>query len=443
MLLHSLKEVETDLTSYGSHDTPIGNLVTDAFRQKTGTNIAIQPGGSTAMPLYQGPFVPADLYRVNGYGFNTVNTLGFQLVTFDLTGAGLYAGLEFGLSEIELNDEYLLQVSGLEYTYDSNLPVGSRVTSVKVNGIPLDPNKTYSVTSSEFLTSFLNYLNIPYTNFKLLEGVTEFQVLMEYVAAIGSVIYPKAIGRIANVNSSEEKGMINGAGWFDSPKGAVFNNPNLEGKMFFAFNVHINKKQKLNGNVLFNFPKSPQLFTSSSIDWLTINNSTGQIRGSGKLNGKGNYGFLITAISNDKKFITHQDKIHIKIWDRANSDALVYDNFSEENIWGNINIIEKNKLSKETDKTANVLPKEFELSQNYPNPFNPSTTFQFQIPEQNHVTLKVYDILGNEVATIVNGQLPTGSYNYQWEASGFASGVYIYRLQAGNFVKTKKLVLMK
>ena len=99
---------------------------------------------------------------------------------------------------------------------------------------------------------------------------------------------------------------------------------------------------------------------------------------------------------------------------------------------------------KVTDAEENVYAQiHFELSQNYPNPFNPSTTFRFQIPVQNYVTLKVYDILGNEIATIVNEQLPTGSYKYQWNASCLASGVYIYRLQAGNYVNTKKLILMK
>ncbi len=436
-------DVETNLLVEGSHDTPIGNLVTDAFRWKTGAQLAIQGGGSTALPLYEGPFVPADIYMINGYGFNTITTLGFQIAKVELSGTGLIGGLEFGLSDIESSDEYLLQVSGLEYTYDSNLPVGGRVTSAKVNGVQVDPAANYTVALNEFAILFLNAIGIPYTVLEFYSGVTEFEVLSDYIQATGPVIYPKTIGRIANVNSLAVKESVKGAGWFDSPKGAIFNNPNVEGKLFFAFIANIDKKKRLNGNVLLTFPKSLKLFTSNSVDWLTINNSTGQIKGSGKINGKGDYGFLITAISNDKKLFTDKDKIHIKVWNKSNGDALVYDNFSEQNIWGNINLIEKNKLSKETEETTNALPTEFELNQNYPNPFNPTTTFQFQIPEQNFVTLKVYDIIGNEVTTVVNEQLSIGSYKYQWNASGFASGVYIYRLQAGNFVNTKKLILMK
>ena len=113
------QEEATDLLRLGAHDTPIGNLVADAFRNLTGTHIAIHAGGSTALPIWEGPFNLADIFRVNGYGFNTENTLGFQLVTFKMTGEALWMGLEFGLSEIEKNDEFFIQVSGLEYKYDA------------------------------------------------------------------------------------------------------------------------------------------------------------------------------------------------------------------------------------------------------------------------------------------------------------------------------------
>jgi hypothetical protein len=94
-------------------------------------------------------------------------------------------------------------------------------------------------------------------------------------------------------------------------------------------------------------------------------------------------------------------------------------------------------------------PREFSLSQNYPNPFNPTTTFEFQIaefPENGTgglVVLKVFDVLGKEVATIVNEELPTGMYSRQWKAVGLTSGVYFYQLRANSFVDTKKLILMK
>jgi hypothetical protein len=83
------------------------------------------------------------------------------------------------------------------------------------------------------------------------------------------------------------------------------------------------------------------------------------------------------------------------------------------------------------------------ISQNYPNPFNPTTTFSFSIPQSSIVNLTVFDLLGREVATIVNERLAPGSYTRQWDAIGLASGVYVYRLSAGGFVQTRKLLLIR
>jgi hypothetical protein len=87
--------------------------------------------------------------------------------------------------------------------------------------------------------------------------------------------------------------------------------------------------------------------------------------------------------------------------------------------------------------------KTFSLAQNYPNPFNPSTQIQFSVPKAGYVTLKVYDMLGREVATLINGQLVPSSYSITWNAANVASGVYLYKLDAGSYSATKKMVLMK
>ncbi len=90
-----------------------------------------------------------------------------------------------------------------------------------------------------------------------------------------------------------------------------------------------------------------------------------------------------------------------------------------------------------------VLPSEFILEQNYPNPFNPSTKISWQSPESSWQTITVYDVLGNEIATLVNGYRIAGNYEIQFDASRLASGIYIYKLQAGSFTNTKKMVLLK
>lgn len=89
------------------------------------------------------------------------------------------------------------------------------------------------------------------------------------------------------------------------------------------------------------------------------------------------------------------------------------------------------------------LPAGFELAQNYPNPFNPATNIGFRIAKAGFVSLKVYDVAGREVATLVAENLAAGSYQYTWDGSGFASGVYYYRLSVGAEVQTRKMLLVR
>jgi hypothetical protein len=95
------------------------------------------------------------------------------------------------------------------------------------------------------------------------------------------------------------------------------------------------------------------------------------------------------------------------------------------------------------EKIGTIIPREFTLSQNYPNPFNPTTKIMFALPKSSFTKLVIYDILGMEMATIVNNQLNAGTYEAEWNASKYPSGVYFYRLEAGSFVSTKKMILIK
>lgn len=88
-------------------------------------------------------------------------------------------------------------------------------------------------------------------------------------------------------------------------------------------------------------------------------------------------------------------------------------------------------------------PKSFSLLQNYPNPFNPSTTIKYELPAIAHVTLSIFDLLGREITTFSRYREAAGEHSYVWDASALPSGVYFYRLQAGSFQSTKKLILMK
>jgi hypothetical protein len=85
----------------------------------------------------------------------------------------------------------------------------------------------------------------------------------------------------------------------------------------------------------------------------------------------------------------------------------------------------------------------FWLSQCYPNPFNPRTTIRYEVPGATHVNLTVYDVLGREVSVLVNEKKPSGNYRVKFDGSSLASGVYFYRLQAGDLVATKRFLLLK
>jgi len=95
------------------------------------------------------------------------------------------------------------------------------------------------------------------------------------------------------------------------------------------------------------------------------------------------------------------------------------------------------------DRQSNVLPSKYVISQNYPNPFNPTTTINFSVPKTSFVTIKVYDVLGREVITLVNENKPVGNYIVQFNASKITSGIYFYRMESGSFSETKKLLLLK
>jgi len=115
---------------------------------------------------------------------------------------------------------------------------------------------------------------------------------------------------------------------------------------------------------------------------------------------------------------------------------------------GRIGIVADNELpppppENESSGPALAIPDRFVLEQNYPNPFNPTTILTFAIGRESLVSLKVYDVLGREIKTIVHGIQSAGSQSVTWDATDVPSGVYFYRLQAGEFVETKKMLLMR
>jgi hypothetical protein len=144
-------------------------------------------------------------------------------------------------------------------------------------------------------------------------------------------------------------------------------------------------------------------------------------------------------VSDPNHYLTHDEfTVDEEVWLTPDDVANGFDTVVEEAVaW-----IDTTTVGIE-EHISESIPSTYRLSQNYPNPFNPITTIKYQIPELSFITLKVYDVLGNEIKTLVNKEKPVGSYNIEFDATSLPSGIYFYQLQAGSFVETKKMVLLK
>lgn len=163
-----------------------------------------------------------------------------------------------------------------------------------------------------------------------------------------------------------------------------------------------------------------------------------------------NYGFEVQRLINGNDNSHWKDIGFVKGAGNSNSPKKYYFNDYVSDI--NISNLEYRLKQIDNDgnfKYSKVLtaplskPGSFSLSQNYPNPFNPATTINYQIPSITKVTLKIYDILGREVGTLVNEVKNPGKYAVQFNADKLSAGIYFYKFQAGNYAESKKMILVK
>jgi 5'-nucleotidase len=294
-------------------DTPMGNLVTDAMRQKGKTQLGFSAIGLINEKIYAGAIVGADVFRSFPYGFDPSTGLGLKLVKVSADGASLIGGLEAALSFLGVNEDYFPQMSGMTFKYDGSKPAGQRVilSSIRVNGKQFNPSAQYTMTVDEGLAGLLPMLGV---NATVLEAMPDYEyvVVKDYIHHLGVVAY-RPEGRIRDVS-------------------------------------------------------------------VKCRNE---------------------CFADDEVAVASESEV------------------------------------------APAAVKSFELGQNYPNPFNPTTMIRYGLPSSARANLTVFNSLGQVVKELVNENEEAGYHEVRFDGTGLASGVYFYRLQAGSFVETKKLTLVK
>ena len=268
-------------------------------------------------------------------------------------------------------------------------------------------------------------------------------------------------------------GFVTGGGWIDSPAGAYILDPLLTGKGTFGF---VSKYQRgatvPSGNTQFQFKAGNLNFHSTSYDWLVVSGARAQYKGTGRINGAGNYGFILTAVDGQRPGGGDVDKFRMKITDTT-SDLLVYDNMLDApdssdptTVLGGGSIVihtgggsgpttagtSQGENGGENRSASPVL--EYALSQNYPNPFGRSSSIAFSLPERSQVRLVVYDVAGRTVRTLADGEWEAGRHFATLErtsrdGSSLAAGIYFVRMNAQSlvsgrgFAQLRKLVVLR
>jgi 5'-nucleotidase / UDP-sugar diphosphatase len=388
-------------------DNPVGNLVADAFRGTTGTDIAIQPQGFISQQVWAGPVVGNDVFRAVPYGFDEASGLGLKLATFETSGMSLLAGLEFAVYYLPYAEDFFLHGSNMSFAFTSTNPAGSRVdySSVTINGQPINPSGTYTMTVPDGVVPFLS--QIPGFTMSNLVVTDKFMytVVKDFMAAHSPVAYYRQ-GRVLDL--------------------AALTNP-TQGATALADLVGL---YRTNG-----FIKRPFVSNQLIQEYNLVARELQR-----------NHPRIAIALLYGMNI-----QVRLQVWlrgiDGQAAQRLVYLNGKLiESIRAASGFAAKESGDQEVLSAA--LPESYELKQNYPNPFNPTTSIEFTLPTTSAVTLEVFNIMGQRVRTLVNEPMGAGAHQVVWNGCGdegqqVASGVYFYRIQADQYASTKKMVLLK
>ena len=234
-----------------------------------------------------------------------------------------------------------------------------------------------------------------------------------------------------------------------SDNGVVLSTDN--GTSWFSINNALTNKEVralvTQGSNIFAGTSSDGVFLSSDngMTWSSINNGLSDLKivslitkGSYIIAGTKNEGIFLSSNSGQNWISINSGLTNHKIETLYINDSSILAGFYCGSIWWR-------PLSEITsvERPLNDLPEHFSLEQNYPNPFNPTTTIKYSVLKESFVIIKIYNVLGKEINTLVNERKSEGNYTINFNATNLPSGVYFYRMQAGSFVSTKKFVLLK
>jgi len=380
-------------------DNPLGNLVADAMRAITGTDIAIQPQGFISQTIYAGPVKGADIFQAVPYGFDQTSGLGLKLATFETNGASLIGGLEFATYNLPYVEDFFLHGSNLSYAYNSANPPGSRVdwSSITIDGQPLNPFGTYSVTVPDAVIPFFSQIPGFQVDNLIVTDHFQYTVVRDFIGANSPVSY-FAEGRVLDF--------------------AILQDP-IAGTDAVADVVSIFRE---NGSISSQAVADKLHSKLQLVKWSLERGQTNAA--SRQLN---------------------EFKIRVDIFE---NHGLISSVSEARLIYLADRLMESINPGFAKDGQDVNVPDIFMLEQNYPNPFNPQTEICYSVPAGSNVNLTVFDILGRKVRVLADGWETPGMKLVTWDGRDdrgvkVSSGIYFYRLQADDFVETKKMILSK
>jgi hypothetical protein len=261
-----------------------------------------------------------------------------------------------------------------------------------------------------------------------LPGITSIANLNEYVFYSTHNTYGAGSGKIY-------KSSDNGQNWLDVsiPRSPRSQTALLEGHNGNIYAISI-KKLHMSTDLGLNWIQFPATFADSNFTCIHSDNG---VLYCGTSTTSGKY-YLRYSTDNGTTFNKLGDSLPAEVTDITVKENYLYAGLKYKSVWR----IDKSFIISVNNETE-ITPTTFSLKQNYPNPFNPTTKIKYDVPRLGNVKIVVYDVIGREVQTLVNERLQPGTYEVKFDGSALNSGVYFYKLSAGNFTETKRMLLIK